>query len=236
MPAPDSSERKPRILVFAGSIRTDSLHRKLIRTATAALECAAVEVSCADLCDYPMALYDADLERQQGLPDTVQRFKKLVWAHEGLLIASPEYNGSFSARIKNVIDWISRPEQGERDLAIFEGKIAGLMSASPGALGGARGLRHLREVLEVVGVTVIPAHVTIPRAFEAFDASGNLVRSEDAAAMERLVTNWSVVARAGMKTTAARNQITLQAPVSLQPNNNARMQSLLSDGNLREVT
>jgi len=216
MPAADTSERKPRILVFAGSIRAESFHRKLARAATAALESAAVEVSCADLGDYPMPLYDADLERQEGLPDTVLRFKKLVWDHEGFLIASPEYNGSFSARIKNIIDWISRPEKGEKDLAIFEGKIAGLVSASPGPRGGARGLQHLREVLEVVGVTVIPAQVTIRSAFEAFDAGGNLARSEDAAAMESLANGWSSAARAQMKSTAARNGQVSQAPVSIR--------------------
>ncbi len=215
MTAADIGERKPRILVFAGSIRSDSFHRKLARAAIAALESAAVEVSGVDLGDYPMPLYDGDLERQQGLPDTVLEFKKLIWNHEGFLIASPEYNGSFSARIKNVIDWISRPEQGEKDLAIFEGKIAGIVSASPGPRGGERGLRHLREVLEVVGVTVIPLQVTVARAFEAFDADGNLARPDDAAALDRLVSGWSFAARARMRSTAAPNAQAAHAAVSI---------------------
>lgn len=107
-------------------------------------------------------------------------------AQEAWVIASPEYNGSFPALIKNVIDWISRPEPGEAPGAVFRGKTAALLSTSPGPGGGRRGLRHLRELLEMVGVKVTAEQVTIPKAFQAFDGAGRLLRVEDREAIERL--------------------------------------------------
>ena len=99
------------------------------------------------------------------------------------MIASPEYNGSFPALIKNVVDWTTRPAPGERPASAFRGKTAALLSASPGPGGGRRGLRHLRELLEMIGVEVASADVAIPRAHEAFDAEGRLVRPADAQAV-----------------------------------------------------
>lgn len=170
---------KPRIVVFAGSTRTDSLNRKLAVAAAAELQRAGADVTVADLRDYPMPLYDGDLETTQGLPAGARAFKQLLRAQDGMVIASPEYNGSFSALLKNAIDWISRPEPGEPRMVAFRGKTAALLSASPGPGGGARGLRHLRELLEMIGVKVVPSQVTLARAMEAFDAEGHLVRPED---------------------------------------------------------
>jgi NAD(P)H-dependent FMN reductase len=170
---------RPRILVFAGSTRRDSFNRKLALEAAEALKSLGADVTWADLRDYPMPLYDGDLEAHEGLPAAAKVFKNLVGAHDALLIASPEYNGSFPALIKNTIDWISRPEAGEKSLAALSGKTAAIISASPGAGGGRRGLRHLRELLEMVGVNVIAEQLSVGRAFEAFDAEGRLVRSED---------------------------------------------------------
>jgi chromate reductase, NAD(P)H dehydrogenase (quinone) len=177
----------PKILVFAGSTRRDSLNRKLARLAADALVKAGAEVTLADLGDYPMPLYDGDLEAAGGLPAPAMAFKELLRAHDGFAIASPEYNGSFPALLKNVIDWASRPEPGERPAAVFRSKTAALLSTSPGPGGGRRGLRHLRELLEMIGVAVVPGEVAIPRGGEAFDGEGRLVRLEDAAAVERLV-------------------------------------------------
>jgi NAD(P)H-dependent FMN reductase len=103
------------------------------------------------------------------------------------VIASPEYNGSFPALLKNTIDWISRPEPGETHLAVLRGKTAAILSTSPGPGGGRRGVRHLRELLEMIGVNVIAGQLALPRAFEAFDAAGKLARPEDQAALESLV-------------------------------------------------
>jgi len=178
---------KPKILVFAGSTRKDSLHRKLVQVAAAELRRAGADVTVADLRDYPMPLYHGDLEAAEGLPQGAKAFKELVRGQDGIVIASPEYNGSFSALLKNAIDWISRPETGEPRLAAFRGKTAALLSASPGPGGGHRGLRHLRELLEMMGVKVVASQVTVARAMEAFDADGRLARPEDAEAMRRTI-------------------------------------------------
>jgi NAD(P)H-dependent FMN reductase len=176
----------PRILVFAGSTRRDSFNRKLAREAAEALKSIGANVTYAELRDYPMPLYDGDMESEQGLPAAAKAFKDLVRAQDGLLIASPEYNGSFPALLKNTIDWISRPEPGEKPLAALSGKTAAIISASPGGGGGRRGLRHLRELLEMIGVNVIPDQLSVARAFEAFDADGHLVRPEDREALLRV--------------------------------------------------
>ena len=195
------SDSKLKILVFAGSTRADSYNRKLAQAAAAALRTSGVDVSYADLKDYPMPLYEGDVEAAQGLPERAKAFKRLLLTHDAFVIASPEYNGSFPALLKNVIDWTSRPEPGEKPLTAFRGKTAALLSASPGQGGGQRGLRHLRELLEMIGVGVIPAQLAIPRAFEAFDAEGALVRAEDRNALARMASD--LVLAAGEKLRAA---------------------------------
>jgi chromate reductase len=178
---------KTKILVFAGSTRNDSLHRKLALEAAEELRRVGAEVTVADLRDYPMPLYDGDLEAAQGMPVGAKAFKELVRGQDGLAIASPEYNGSFPALLKNAIDWISRPEAGEPPLAALRGKTAALLAGSPGPGGGQRGLRHLRELLEMIGMKVAPSQVTVARAMEAFDAEGRLSRREDEEAVERVI-------------------------------------------------
>ncbi len=173
--------------MFAGSIRRDSYHRRLALAAAGRLAEAGADVTVADLRNYPMPLYDGDLETSLGLPDRAEAFKELLRGHDGFVIASPEYNGSFPALLKNAIDWASRPEPGEGHLAVFRGKTAAILAGSPGMGGGHRGLRHLRELLEMMGVNVVDSQVTIPRVQEAFDSQGRLVRPEDAASLERLV-------------------------------------------------
>lgn len=177
----------PRILVFAGSTRNGSFHRKLAQAAAAGLEKAGASVTLADLRDYPTPLYDGDLEASQGLPDRAKAFKELLRSHDAFVIASPEYNGSFSALLKNAIDWASRPEPGEDYLAVFRGKTAAILAASPGSGGGQRGLRHLRELLGMIGVTVIPAQLTIARVSNAFDPQGKLVRPDAVEGLNRLL-------------------------------------------------
>jgi NAD(P)H-dependent FMN reductase len=178
---------EPKILVLAGSTRTGSLNRKLAHLVAGALRNTGMPVTLADMRDYPMPLYDGDTEAAQGVPGNVLRFKELVRGHDALVIASPEHNGSFSALLKNTIDWISRPSPGEPPLAVFRGKQAALLSASPSPGAGKRGLRHLRELLEMIGMKAVPAQVAVARATEAFDASGELVRPEDQAAVRQLV-------------------------------------------------
>ena len=138
-----------------------------------------MEANLVDLSDYAMPFYDGDFEAAQGLPANAKAFKELVREHDALAIASPEYNGSFPAVVKNAIDWISRPETGESHLAALRGKKAMLLSTSPGPGGGRRGMRHLRELLEMIGVGVISTDVSIPKAGAAFGAAGELLREED---------------------------------------------------------
>jgi chromate reductase, NAD(P)H dehydrogenase (quinone) len=181
--------RNKRILVFAGSIRQDSLNRKLALAAAEALRGAGAEVTFAELRDYPMPLYDGDLESTGGLPERAKAFKKLVRAHDALVIASPEYNGSFPALVKNTLDWISRPEPGDRRLEVFREKTAAILSTSPGPGGGVRGLHQLRELLEMMGVAVLPGQLTVPKGFEAFDADGRLTRESDRRALEQIAAD-----------------------------------------------
>ena len=130
---------QPRVLVFAGSTRSGSLNRKLARAAAAALERHGLAVTLADLRDYPMPIYDGDLEASAGMPESARAFKNLMREHDALAIASPEYNGSFAALLKNAIDWATRPEPGEPRLAAFQGKKAIIMAASPSPQGGRGG-------------------------------------------------------------------------------------------------
>lgn len=163
-----------RILAFAGSTRTGSFNKRLIRLAVRGAQEAGAEVTLIDLRDLPMPLYDGDLEATEGLPANAVRFKELMLAHQGLLIASPEYNSAFSGVLKNTLDWASRSAPGEAPLACFANKVAALMSASPGALGGLRGLVHLRLMLSNIRVLVLPDQVAVSKAHEAFEPDGSL--------------------------------------------------------------
>jgi NAD(P)H-dependent FMN reductase len=123
---------------------------------------------------------------REGLPANGRKLKDLFLAHQGLLISSPEYNSSISGVLKNAIDWVSRPVPGEEPLGCFAGKIAGLMSASPGALGGLRGLVHVRAILGNIKVLVVPEQVAVSKAKEAFNADGSLKDSKQQASVEAI--------------------------------------------------
>jgi len=176
----------PTVLAFAGSTREGSFNKRLVKIAAAGAREAGAEMTSLDLRDLPMPLFDQDLEVREGLPPNARKFKELLLAHQGLLIASPEYNSAFSGVLKNAIDWASREAPGEAPLACFVGKVAALMSASPGALGGLRGLVHVRLMLSNIRVLVLPEQVAIPRAHEAFSPDGTLKDPKQQAAVERL--------------------------------------------------
>jgi chromate reductase len=186
--------RKPRVLVFAGSARTGSYNKMLARIAAAAAKAAGAEVTLIDLRDFPMPLYDADLHAREGFPEPAKRFKQLLIDHDALIIASPENNSSVSALLKNVIDWASRRSGDEKALAAFDGKVAAIMSASTGALGGLRGLYQLRWILSNIKVLVIPDQRAVARAASAFDASGNLTDEDTRAAVEAIAAKLVSVA------------------------------------------
>jgi NAD(P)H-dependent FMN reductase len=163
----------PKILAFAGSTRTDSFNKKLVKVAAVGAKETGVDVAIIDLRDFPMPLYDEDLEKKDGLPSSTRKLKDLMLAHQGFLISSPEYNSSISGVLKNTIDWTSR-QGDEYPVSCFKDKVAGLMSASPGRLGGLRGLVHVRAILENMGVIAIPTQVAISNAHEAFNLDGTL--------------------------------------------------------------
>src|SRR4051812_45373312 len=164
----------PKILAFAGSTREKSFNKMLVKIAAGAAEKAGAQVTYLDLRDLPMPIYDGDLEEREGLPANARKLKELMIGHHGLLISSAEYNSPITAVLKNAIDWASRPAPGEAPLAAFAGKVAALMSASPGALGGLRGLVHVRAILGNIGVLVLPDQLAISKAGDAFDDDGNL--------------------------------------------------------------
>ncbi|QHG15845.1 NAD(P)H-dependent oxidoreductase [Nostoc sp. ATCC 53789] len=176
----------PKILAFAGSTRIDSYNKKLVKIAASGAQAAGAEVTYLDLRDLPLPLFDEDLEAQEGLPANARTFKDLMISHQGFLIASPEYNSSLTAVLKNAIDWASRPAPNEAPLAAFAGKVAAIMSASPGALGGLRGLVHLRSILGNIKVLVLPDQIAVSKAYEAFNGDGTLKDPKQQESIEQL--------------------------------------------------
>lgn len=182
----------PKILALGGSLRRDSFNQQLAAIALAGAREAGADTTLVSLRDFPMPLFDADLEATSGMPEAARRLKILFREHHGLIIASPEYNSSITGTLKNAIDWISREEsEGESPLAAFRGKTAVLCSASPGALGGLRGLVHVRSILGNLGVVVLPDQVAVSRAHDAFGGAGSL---KDAQLQARVKALGSVLA------------------------------------------
>lgn len=165
---------KPKILAFSGSTRKESFNHRLVQVAAEGARTAGAEVTVLDLKEYPLPLFDQDLEQEQGTPENAIKLKQLFLDHDGLLISSPEYNSSITPLLKNTIDWVSRSAEGEAPLAAYKGKVAALMAASPGGLGGLRGLVHVRSILSSIGVIVLPDQIAVSRAFEAFSDDGRL--------------------------------------------------------------
>jgi NAD(P)H-dependent FMN reductase len=167
----------PKILAFSGSIRRDSWNRKLIQAAVDAARAAGGEVTLIDLADYPLPLYNGDLEDRDGLPDNALRLKALFKDHDALLISSPEYNSSIPPLLKNAIDWVSREWQGESGLVPYQNKVAAILAASPGTFGGMRMLPHLRQILNTLGVLVLPGQFSLAHADKAFDEETGALES-----------------------------------------------------------
>jgi len=176
----------PRLVAFAGSHRQGSLNALLAQAATKIALDLGAEVEFIDLGALPMPLFDEDLEKE-GTPENATAFKAKLKAADGFLISSPEYNSSYPALIKNVIDWASRPADGEPMLAAFSGKACGLLAASPGALGGIRMLPQLRNLLMNIGVHVVPTQFGLGKAHEAFDSAGQLTDERARSMVEKVV-------------------------------------------------
>ena len=177
----------PRILVFPGSNRAGAYSGKTADAAArelARLECLVTRIS---LIDYPMPIMDEDLQRLEGIPGNVIKFGRLIAAQDGLLIASPEYNGSIPPLLKNAIDWVSRiSRDGDTPLKPFAGKIVGLCSSSPGNFAGILALSHLRPVLIRLGMQVVSEQCSVSNAETAFNSDGSLKDERAAANMAKV--------------------------------------------------
>lgn len=157
----------PKLVALSGSARRASLNRAVLATATSAATEAGADLTLVDLNDFPLPLYNQDLEDEAGLPDPAKRLKAIFREADGFIFASPEHNSTYSALLKNTIDWCSRAEsEDEAPLAAFAGKSALLFAASPSPLGGLRGLFALREMLQNLRVTVHPEILAVRSAHE----------------------------------------------------------------------
>jgi chromate reductase len=187
----------PKILVFAGSIRTGSFNARLAALAAKELALAGADVSRISLEDYPLPLYDGDAEAKSGVPARALDLKRMMAEHQGVFIASPEYNASITPLLKNTIDWISRVrERGEPPLAVFKNRAFAIGGASDNVYGAMRSLMALRQVLELgCGALVIPEQVTVFRASEAFDEMDNLKEDRAASALKRVLQRLTEAAR-----------------------------------------
>lgn len=163
------------VLAFAGSTREDSLNKKLIAEAAKVAKSIGAKVTVVDLKDFSMPFYNADLEAKEKMPAAARRLRQLMVNSQVILIATPEYNASVPAVLKNALDWTSRAEEGGSSRAAFQDKKFILLSASPGQTGGARALVHLRAIVQDVGGKPMAQQVSVPNAYSAFDAQGNLV-------------------------------------------------------------
>ena len=169
---------KTKILAFAGSLRNDSYSKRVVQTAIRGAEKAGADVTFVDLRDYPMPIYDPDDHEKEGFDENALRFQKLLTEHDGLLIASPEYNGSLPAALKNAIDWASRQSDRYKRSDIFQGKLAAIITASPGSFGGIRSLAHLRGVLMSVGVDVLSSEIAVSFVGNKLDGDGEKMTDE----------------------------------------------------------
>jgi chromate reductase len=176
----------PKLLAFAGSLRKDSFNKKVVAVAAEGARGAGAQVTVVDLRDLPMPIYDGDHEAEHGLPEGARAFKHLLTEHHGVLIATPEYNSQFPALLKNALDWASRREGDEPPMVAFAGKVAGVMSASPGAQAGLRGQLLLRAQLAYLGMVVVPDRVGIGSARDAFDGQDRLKDAGQQQALEQL--------------------------------------------------
>jgi chromate reductase, NAD(P)H dehydrogenase (quinone) len=168
--------RSPKILVFSGSIRTASYNGRLAALAAKELSLLNVDVTFISLLDYPLSIYHADLEDEQGTPHNALQLKRLFGSHQGIFIVSPEYNASITPLLKNTLDWVSRVREApEPPLSAYHHRVFALGAASNGTYGGYRSLIALRQVLELgCGALVLPEQIAVNGAASAFDDSGNL--------------------------------------------------------------
>lgn len=179
-----------KTLIFAGSTRKQSYNRQLAQATTRIATDAGAEVTHIELADFDIPLYNADLEAE-GTPADVLRLKQIMFDHPAWIICAPEYNGSYTALLKNTIDWASSPVKTDpvwKDgFRSFTGKVVGLLSASPGGLGGLRSLTHLSQLMANMQCWVAPKQFALGRAFDAFAEDGSLKQEAHRASVQAVV-------------------------------------------------
>lgn len=180
-----------KLLIFAGSTRLASFNRKLAHAAAELARAAGAEVTHIELADFDIPMYNADLEAR-GTPADVMKLKQIMYEHPAWIICSPEYNGSYTALLKNTIDWVSSPVKGDpawqEGFKSFSGKVVGMLSASPGALGGLRSQSHLAPLLLNAQCWVAPRAFALGHAGDAFDAQGELVNEKHRSSVQAVIT------------------------------------------------
>jgi len=185
-----------RLLMFSGSARRGSWNQRLVEVAAKKASELGAEVDVINLADFDIPLYNQDLEAE-AFPPAVRDLRERMIAADGILLACPEYNGSITPLLKNVIDWTSRPQENVAEgLVAYQGQVAALMAASPGGLGGMRGLVHVRAILSGIGVTVIPEDLAVGSAYQAFDEDGGLAEEQLSQRLENVVKGLMRTAKA----------------------------------------
>ncbi|MGB7068952.1 MAG: NAD(P)H-dependent oxidoreductase [Pyrinomonadaceae bacterium] len=167
-----------KILALTGSLREGSYNKRVLKIAIEGAKRAGAEVTIIDLRDLPMPIYNADDQEKNGFDANAMKFQDLLKAHDGLLIASPEYNGSIPGGLKNAIDWASRKSEKYGMGEVFKGKCAAMITASPGSFGGIRCLGHLRGVLSILGINVLPSEIAVTFAGEKFAGDSDEMTDE----------------------------------------------------------
>ena len=176
-----------KILAFCGSSRRDSVNRKLLEIAASGARNDGAEVTFITLADYPLPIYDAELESAHGVPERARALQEMFAGHDALLVASPEHNGGYTALLKNMLDWVSRPTAtGSPGQTLFAGKVAAVVSASPGPMGGIRAMLGMRGVLEKLGAILIPQGFSLGLAHQAFTEGGGLTDEKADAEVRRV--------------------------------------------------
>jgi len=186
-----------RLLFFAGSAREASFNKKLALLGRHIAEANGIEAVFVDLKDYPMPIYNGDLEAAEGPPERARAFKALLGEYQGVFIASPEYNSSVTPLLKNTLDWVTRVRaKGETGLEVFKSRVFAISAASPGYYGGMRSLLNLRQILAVgIGALVIPEQLALPRATDAFEADGSLKDRNQQEMLKGVVEALAIAAR-----------------------------------------
>ena len=186
-----------RLLFFAGSAREASFNKKLALLGRHIAEANGIEAVFVDLKDYPMPIYNGDLEAAEGPPERASAFKALLGEYQGVFIASPEYNSSVTPLLKNTLDWVTRVRaKGETGLEVFKSRVFAISGASPGYYGGMRSLLNLRQILAVgIGALVIPEQLALPRAMDAFEADGSLKDRNQQEMLKGVVEALAIAAR-----------------------------------------